>query len=236
MKILLSLTAAILILSGCTASPPAAGPLPGQPETLVPIKTLGLLTPTPQQIPPNLGTTQTPDGAYPAPLSTRTDAPGIISNQTPDAQKDRRISTPPQASLHIGDRSQAGAIGATCWQAEQHAGKPVEATCADALGVPTALDPLPARSPLSAAFDLALASLPDKLALSISKVSPADELKGMPASQRWWSPPSAQPLSLELSAHPATQLRLDPGLYLFALYARWSPQGDVTYGFLVEIQ
>ena len=53
--------------------------------------------------------------------------------------------------------------------------------------------------------------------------------------QRWWPFPQGENVPLALETQPKTELKLDPGLYVLNLFARWEKRGDVAYGFLIEV-
>jgi hypothetical protein len=177
--------------------------------------------------------------AVSAPLAAAAQAAtpaGKIAKDTGITALQEPIAYPPDASVAVDGKSQAGAIGAFCWQkTNTPPGESIDPNCVDAVGVPTVVDPLIVSSPVSLAFTLPLDKAPDVVTLYSSPVSAADELKGMFDGRRWWSPQNVTKASLDLSAHPGTNLKLDPGLYVLALYVRYAPEGDVTYGFLLQV-
>ncbi len=155
---------------------------------------------------------------------------------TPVPQSNQPLAMPPAAKLQIGDQAQTGELGTYCWQPPALKGRTFEATCADALGVPTALDPLVVHAPFTATFTLSGDKAPSEVSLYSTRVTAADEMSGMPQGKRWWRAPSGQPTGLEATASPSTRLTLSPGEYLLTLFVRWTPPGDATYGFLVKVQ
>jgi hypothetical protein len=208
---------AVFVLAGCALLPaqadkPAAGstPLAAQPAVSA------TLPPQAQEA--------TPVGEQ-SKIGKDT---GITALQEP-------LPAPPDAALTVDGKSQSGAIGAFCWQTQTTPGESIDPNCVDAVGVPTVVDPLVVQSPVALTFDLPLDKAPEVVTLFSSPVSAADELKGMFDGRRWWSPQHVSKSSLELMAHPAAKLDLTAGLYVLELYVRWAPEGDITYGFLLQV-
>ena len=51
----------------------------------------------------------------------------------------------------------------------------------------------------------------------------------------WWRPEAEDEFNEHLTLPYEVDLSLDPGLYLFNFYSQWQGLGDVSYGFLVEV-
>lgn len=141
---------------------------------------------------------------------------------------------PPAALLQIGGEEQISGIGSYCWT-DPNAGI---ALCADYFGVLTPADPLPASSSITATLQLAVQTAPTSLSLAVFAVSPEMDLLPENPDSASWPFPGEYDLSRELRLESRTQfeMALDPGLYVFSIFAAWERLGDVNYGFLVEVR
>jgi hypothetical protein len=143
-------------------------------------------------------------------------------------------STPPPASLEINDTTQIAGIGTYCWSGPTDSGEVVN-VCADMIGIPTQHDPLTSSSPVVGLLTLPLAEAPSQLSLSAFEVSRAHELPETAQGYRWWSYTEGFTSQLPLQTSQEINVELEPGLYVFYVFAVWEGKGDVSYGFLVEV-
>ena len=142
---------------------------------------------------------------------------------------------PPPAILEIDGREQVSGIGNYCWP--QGTGEQSEViVCADAFAVITPEEPLVVSSPSTANFRLAMEEEPDRLFLQIALVTPEDELRTVGEGWHAWPGGQGESRVLGLLRESQTELDLAPGLYVLDLQAGWDEWGDVSYGFLVEVQ
>ena len=159
-------------------------------------------------------------------------SPTSTSAGMPSAEPE--FDAPPPATLTIDGAQQLSGIGTYCWSTSG-----LGSLCADYFGVPTPADPLPASSSITATLQLAVQTAPTSLSLAVFAVSPEmDRLPDNPDSASWWPSSGEFDLSRELRLESRTQfeLALDPGLYVFSIFAAWEHLGDVNYGFLVEVR
>ena len=169
----------------------------------------------------------------PSPSAPETPAlsPTSTSAGTPSAEPE--FDAPPPATLTINGAQQLSGIGTYCWSTSE-----VGALCADYFGVPTPADPLPASSSITATLQLAVQTAPTSLSLAVFAVSPEMDLLPDNPDSASWPFPGEYDLRRELRLESRTQfeLALDPGLYVFSIFAAWEHLGDVNYGFLVEVR
>ena len=140
---------------------------------------------------------------------------------------------PPPAVLKIGGNEQTSGIGSYCWK---EAG-----VCADMIGTITPKEPLPASSHFTAHFSLPLQEPPQELHFSVIPVTDYDEIKGVHSSRAWLIKEERikegiSTLPLLLEREQDINLSLEPGQYVLSMFTRWKEKGDVTYGFLIEVQ
>jgi len=105
----------------------------------------------------------------------------------------------------------------------------------DKVGIPTAQDPLRSSSPVKGRLSLPLAEVPNQLTLSAFQVTSAHELPETAGGYRWWTYTEGYTSELSPQTSQEINLELDPGLYVFYVFAVWEGKGDVSYGFLVEV-
>ncbi|MCH7610936.1 MAG: hypothetical protein IIB10_09685 [Chloroflexi bacterium] len=169
----------------------------------------------------------------PSPSAPQTPAlsPTSTSAGTPSAEPE--FDAPPPATLTIDGAQQLSGIGTFCWSTGDLGG-----ICADYFAVPTPADPLPASSSIIATLQLAVQTPPTSLSLAVFAVSPETDLLPDNPDSASWPFPGEYDLSRELRLESRTQfeLALDPGLYVFSIFAVWEHLGDVNYGFLVEVR
>ncbi len=127
---------------------------------------------------------------------------------------------PPPASLAIGGKVQMSGIGSYCWSDDQ-TGRGV---CADAIGIPTAPEPLSARSPMTAQIRLPLEQSPFELQLNVIRVTEQDALPSRARGYRWWPWKEGRNVNLPLERQPQVELTLEPGLYVLHVSAWWHKQ------------
>jgi len=168
----------------------------------------------------------------PSPNAPETPALSPTSTSAGMPSAEPKFDGPPPATLTIDGAQQLSGIGTYCWSTGE------VALCADYFAVPTPADPLPASSSITATLQLAVQTPPTSLSLAVFAVSPEmDRLPDNPDSASWPFP-GEYDLSRELRLESRTQfeLALDPGLYVFSIFAAWEHLGDVNYGFLVEVR
>jgi hypothetical protein len=145
---------------------------------------------------------------------------------------ERDFPSPPPARMVIGDESQISGIGSYCWsEPDSEVG-----ICEDTIGIPTPRDPLLAASPVEAVFSFTVDQPPIELSLILIPSTDTEELQFTTGDMRWWGFQGGERYNLELQNPSAIDLALEPGTYILALFARWDEYGDVTYGFLIEVQ
>ena len=142
-------------------------------------------------------------------------------------------SVPPSATLEIGGIEQVSGQGSYCWQDER--GAPL---CLDMIGIPTAQEPLAARSPFTARFYLSITQPLTYSRLTVHPVILGEQLDSEARGWRWWRPNFDERNEYTLTPEGAKfiQLSLEPGLYVLSLFVRVQGMGDASYGFLVEVQ
>lgn len=157
--------------------------------------------------------------------SNNSSSPAISSSNEP----------PPPATLTINGATQTAGIGTYCWSATTTPGESVQA-CVDKVGVPTALDPLKSSSPVRGTLTLPVNDPPTQLALTVFPASNVNEIKSPDATHRWWSFIEGYVSILALQPSQEIKQDLQPGMYVFYVFALWEGKGDVSYGFLVEVK
>ena len=162
--------------------------------------------------------------------ATPTRPPKPTATTTPDG-------SPPSALLEIAGVEQTAGIGTYCWPIPAAGGESV-AACVDKVGLPTPRDPLIAESPVTARLTLPIEQLPAQLQLSVFPAVDENEVKmdNLPAEFRFWMPAEGVIQELEPQTSQDIQLEIEPGLYVFYVFGVWEGKGDVSYGFLVEVQ
>jgi hypothetical protein len=109
--------------------------------------------------------------------------------------------------------------------------------CADAIGIPTQQESLQAASPLQASFTFAIPQPPSFLQLDVIDTTDVEELDFDARDLRWWRYfPNTLEHILPMDNPSEFHLDIEPGIYILRLFAQWEELGDVTYGFLVEVQ
>jgi hypothetical protein len=108
----------------------------------------------------------------------------------------------------------------------------------DKIGLPTVREPLSTTSLVKARLTLPLAEPPAQVGLSVFPASEENEVQANTGTDPflYWMP--AEGLSRELALQTSQEftLELDPGRYVFYIFAVWDGKGDVSYGFLVEVK
>jgi hypothetical protein len=152
------------------------------------------------------------------------DDPAIVGDNSQESTE------PPPAILTIDGREQTAGITSYCWQQGDGTG-----ICADAIGVTTDPEPIPAGSTLLAEFALPLKAPPERVQLSIF---PALELVSTDPDRNnllYWKPVTGDQYTLPPNQNPLIELTLNPGPYVFSLFVDWLDYGEVSYGFLVDV-
>jgi len=110
--------------------------------------------------------------------------------------------------------------------------------CVDKVGVPTARNPLSSVSPVTALLTLPLNDPPTQLVLTVFPASNVNEIKSpdITGDHRWWNFIEGYISQLALQTSQEIKQELQPGLYVFYVFAVWDGKGDVSYGFLVEVK
>lgn len=138
------------------------------------------------------------------------------------------------ATLRVEGQEQLAGIGTYCWP-ERVEGDTITHVCRDMVGIPTPHEPLQVQSTFTAQLELPLEASPSHLNLRVTPVTPEDEAQG-PDEWRWWEFGEGEDHVLPLSSQAEIELTLQPGLYVWNLFAAWENVGDVSYGFLVEVE
>ena len=139
---------------------------------------------------------------------------------------------PPPVILNIDGQEQISGIGTYCWtQPDSEAG-----ICADAIGIPTLQEALITSSPFTARFNFTIQQPPDFLQLNIINTAEVEELAFEARGLRWWRFEQAMEYEITEENPAEIKLNLDPGRYILGLFGQWQDFGDVTYGFLVDVQ
>jgi hypothetical protein len=140
--------------------------------------------------------------------------------------------SPPPASLEIDGATQTAGVGTYCWTSD------TTGMCVDKIGLPTTKDPLTTTSPVNARLALPLPEAPTQLQLSVFPATEGNEVKvnGGGEDFLYWMPAEGLNRELALQSSQEITLELDHGLYVFYVFAVWEEKGDVSYGFLVEVQ
>lgn len=137
---------------------------------------------------------------------------------------------PPPAILEIDGKEQISGIGPYCWWGF------LKGRCTDMIGLPTAHEPLIARSPFTAHLTLPVRELPYELRLNVFRGREEDEINFSGRGWRWWKVREENVFNLPLENEQDIELSLDPGLYVLSIGAWWKEKGSADYGFLVEVR
>jgi uncharacterized repeat protein (TIGR01451 family) len=137
---------------------------------------------------------------------------------------------PPPAILKIDGKEQISGIGPYCWWGF------LKGMCTDMIGLPTAQEPLIARSPFTAHLTLPVRELPYELRLNVFRGGEEDEINFSGRGWRWWKVREENVFNLPLENEQDIELSLDPGLYVLNVDAWWYEKGSASYGFLVEVR
>ena len=145
-------------------------------------------------------------------------------------------SSPP-ATLEIDGETQVAGVGTYCWSSPTGVGESVN-MCVDKIGLPTVSDPLISSAPVTARLILPLNDPPKQLGLSVFQATASNAVKVDAGTDkfRYWMPAEGVNRELALQTKQEIVLELDPGLYVFYVFAVWEDRGDVSYGFLVEVK
>lgn len=150
----------------------------------------------------------------------------------PPLPPDVTLNGPPAATLDVNGETQTAAVGSHCWPYPDSE----TAICADFIGVTTPREPLAVSSPIQGSIDWSQEDLPDRASGVIYPAADVDELESSEATRIWDYPPQAS-LPLELSVDGQLSVSVDsPGLYILSVHAAWEDTGDISYGFLVQVE
>jgi len=123
---------------------------------------------------------------------------------------------PEPSYLEINGQVQTAEVGSYCWDYTDENGKPIGGACKDSIGISTPIEPLPADKTIKAQFSLPYATPPNRLTFIVFTEGTIHKLDLLPRQE--------------------VEIELEPGLYVFYAEAGWDDKGDVTYGFLVEVE
>jgi hypothetical protein len=138
---------------------------------------------------------------------------------------------PPPAHLEAAGSTQRARIASYCWREDD------ERLCADYEGIATAPDPLVIESPSMVNLRLPLTERPLAVQMALQSVTEADMLPFRSEDHQPWNVyPANGHRELALQPTQTVELRLDPGLYVIAVYVQWEPFRTVTYGFLIQVR
>ena len=163
--------------------------------------------------------------------SVQPDNDPVITGDSSADPPDQDITEPPPATLTIDHRKQTAGMTAYCWQRGDRT-----MLCGDGFGVTTVTDPIPAGSTFLAEFKFLMGAPPASVGLS---VFPAYQpVQNAPESSDWfyWKAVPGDLFTLPPSQNPSIELTLEPGLYAFDLFVDWPEYGNVSYGFLVDVE
>jgi len=139
---------------------------------------------------------------------------------------------PPQALLEIDGNEQSAGIGDSCWKVENE----TYMVCADTFSINTPAKPLITRSPFTAHLRLPLQESPEELGFSAIRVTDDDEVnEGANDFRAWHYGLQGMEIQVPLERESDINISLEPGLYVFKVFAKWEGKGDVSYGFLVQV-
>lgn len=138
---------------------------------------------------------------------------------------------PPAATLDIQGMTQTAGIATYCWR------DGTTGTCADAGGIATPHDPLEIASPVTATLTLPLTTPPSTVQWEVTLVTDQDAQPGTAQNARWWTVYQTDAIRyLPLEREQTITWSAEPGLYVVRVLAAWQDVGDVTYGFLLDVQ
>lgn len=173
---------------------------------------------------PNAAPTVPPATETPAPTPT----PPLPAETPPQSTRGPANDVEPApATLTIRGQSRLGGIGSYCWAN----------ICADMIGIPTMPEPMKAESPVAATLTLPFERSPQTVNLSVYRATDDAELDESAREYRWWRPEQeVQSQQLAPILEQDFTLELEPGLYILSVFAAVEDGGDVSYGFLVNVE
>jgi heat shock protein HslJ len=140
---------------------------------------------------------------------------------------------PPLAALTVGGQRQEAGLGSYCWS-EPAGAVPGPGVCADMVGIITPHDALPAPgATFTASFEFPMARAPSELVLRVMPAGISEFSEG--DYGRAWRPVESMDHALPLEREPEIELSLEPGLYIFSVFGRWTDHGDASYGWMVDV-
>jgi hypothetical protein len=141
-------------------------------------------------------------------------------------------ASPPPALLSINGNEQTSGIGNNCWKIDNE----TPMACGDTFSINTPADPLLTRSPFTAHLTLPLQKPPEELGFSAIRVTDDDALNEAANGFRTWRwGLQGMEIQVPLERESDIDFSLEPGLYVFNVFVKWKEKGDVSYGFLVQV-
>ena len=163
----------------------------------------------------------------------------VIINFSSMQPRQMEILKPPPAILKVNGTEQISGFGSYCWnEADKVFGMTMSSTsiCADYEGIHTPVEPLLSSSPFTAHLILPLKEPPRELQLKVIQVTDDDEIIRSFANDRAWHIKEGNYSNLTLENESDINLSLLPGLYVLEVHPGWKEKGDVSYGFLLNVQ
>lgn len=155
------------------------------------------------------------------------------ATQSPDPDVDfPGEGGPPAAVLRVNGQAQTAGVGSHCWPYPDEE----TAICADYMGVITPRVPLVVSAPIDATIEWPLERAPDNMSATFYPVTEETEMQSE-GPARVWEPPFDRGETIEFQgSHGLSFSPIEPGLYVLTVFGAWEDTGDVTYGFLLEVQ
>ncbi len=163
----------------------------------------------------------------------------VIINFSSMQPRQMEILKPPPALLKVNGTEQFSGIGSYCWnETKKVSGITMSSTsiCADKEGIHTPVEPLLSSSPFAGHLSFPLKQPPGELQLNVIRVTDEDEINLSFANDRAWNIRENNSFNLTLGRELDINLSLLPGLYVLEVHPRWKEKGDVSYGFLLNVQ
>jgi hypothetical protein len=165
-----------------------------------------------------------------------TPPPCVSLTPPPTASPTPDYATPPYAILTLPDShvSNEGSIGSYSWW--------ITGASHTAPGIATGRRPAHVRRPFRAQFVLPPEAAPNRLELSIGRVTVEDKIPGIEGRDEYWAPKEMLARDIPVARAVEVVLNIDPGLYVIRLVAQWGTDAAVPgalgwaeYGWLIEV-